>query len=430
MEENNKNTSFELRSEEVQELLTRVPHWLIRWGSLVVLCILMILLFVSWLVKYPDIISTQIVITTNMPPEKLIAKTSGSIEAILVKNNATIYKNTPIAVIENTANYKDVFLLKSITDTINIDKNNFPFELMNSVQLGEVENAFAVFQKEYSIDELNKKLKPYQVEGVAQSIESVQLNERLNLLESQKNMNQGELELQKNDLDRYEVLYKKGIIAAQEIEKKRLEFLQAQKNFKSVLNNISSLKSSINELNRNSKSTKINESKENVNLERNLIQAFYGLKKAIKEWELNYVLFSSIDGKVTFLQLWAENQSVSAGDNVFTIIPSIENGFIGKLKAPAQNSGKIKIGQTVNIRLANYPDREFGIIKGSIKAISLTPDKDGNLIIDVSLPNGLQTSYKKKIIFQQEMIGSADIITEDLRLLERLLYQFRDIFKR
>ena len=32
----NKNTSFELRSEEVQEILTRVPHWLIRWGSVVV----------------------------------------------------------------------------------------------------------------------------------------------------------------------------------------------------------------------------------------------------------------------------------------------------------------------------------------------------------------------------------------------------------
>ena len=26
------------------------------------------------------------------------------------------------------------------------------------------------------------------------------------------------------------------------------------------------------------------------------------------------------------------------------------------------------------------------------------------------------------------MAGTADIITEDLRLLERLLYQFRDIF--
>ena len=165
-------------------------------------------------------------------------------------------------------------------------------------------------------------------------------------------------------------------------------------------------------------------------MQRNVIQAFYQLKKAIKDWDLNYVLRSSIDGKVSFLQLWAENQTVNVGDNVFAVIPTNERGYIGKVKAPAQNSGKIKVGQTVNMRLANYPDREFGMIKGKINSISLTPDKERNVLINVSLPLGLETSYKKQISFQQEMTGTADIVTEDLRLIERLLYQFRDIFKR
>ncbi|HFG0576230.1 hemolysin D [Flavobacterium psychrophilum] len=424
------NTEIELRSEEVQEILTRVPHWMIRWGSVVVLLILLSLFFVSWLVKYPDVITTQIVITTNVPPEKLVAKVPGKIEAILVIDKATILKNTPLAVIENSSNFKDVFLLKSIVDTIDIDKNKFPFDKLKSAQLGEIESFFAVFQKESIADDLNTKLQPYQVEGTAQSYEAIQLKERLSLLESQKSINQNELVLQKSDLDRYETLYKKGIIATQELEKHKLTYLQIEKNYKSLLSTISQLKSSLNELNKNSKTTQINESKENINLERNVIQAFYGLKKAIKDWELNYVLRSSIDGKVSFLQLWAENQTVNAGDNVFAVIPTNESGYIGKVKATAQNSGKIKIGQTVNIRLANYPDREFGIIKGNIKAISLTPDADGNLLINVSLPKGLETSYKKQIVFQQEMPGTADIVTEDLRLIERLLYQFRDVFKR
>lgn len=425
-----KNTSFELRSEEVQEILTRVPNRLIRWGSAVILGILLIVFFVSWLVKYPDMVSTQIVITTNVPPQKLTAHTSGKIEVILVKDKVAVSKGSPLAVIENSANYNDVFLLKSITDTINIDKNKFPFEKLKLGQLGEIESFFALFQKESIADDLNTKLQPYQVEGTAQSYEAIQLKERLSLLNSQKSINQTELELQENDLERYETLYKKGIIATQEVEKQRLQYLQAQKNYKNLLSTISQLKSSLNELSRNSKTTKINENKENVNLERNVLQAFYGLKKAIKDWELNYVLRSSIEGKVSYLQLWAENQTVGAGDNVFAVIPNNENGYIGKAKAPAQNSGKIKTGQKVNIRLANYPDREFGIIEGTIKNISLTPDKDGNILIDVSLPNGLQTSYKKKITFQQEMSGTADIVTNDLRLIERLLYQFRDIFKR
>ena len=421
---------IELRSEEVQEILTRVPHWMIRWGSVVVLLIVLSLFFVSWLVKYPDVITTQIVITTNTPPEKLVAKMSGKIEAILVVDKAAVYKNSPLAVIENSANYKDVFLLKSMVDTIAIDKNKFPFEKLKMAQLGEVESYFAVFQKESIADDLNAKLQPYQVEGTAQSYESIQLKERLRLLESQRSSNQAELVLQKSDLDRYEGLFKKGIIATQELEKHKLTYLQVERNYKSLLSTISQLKSAINELNKNSKTTRINESKENVNLERNVIQSFYGLKKAIRDWELNYVLRSSIEGKVSFLQLWAPNQTVNAGDNVFAVIPTNEKGYIGKVKAPAQNSGKIKVGQTVNIRLANYPDREFGIIKGAIKAISLTPDKDGNVLIDVSLPKGLKTSYQKPIVFQQEMSGTADIITEDLRLLERLLYQFRDIFNR
>jgi multidrug resistance efflux pump len=424
------NTEIELRSEEVQEILTRVPHWMVRWGSVVVLLILLSLFFVSWLVKYPDVITTQIVITTNIPPEKLVAKTSGKIEAILVNDRMVVSKHTPLAVIENSANYKDVFLLKSIVDTINIDKNKFPFEKIKSAQLGEIESFFAVFQKESIADDLNAKLQPYQVEGTAQSYEAIQLKERLSLLESQKSINQNELILQKSDLDRYETLYKKGIIASQELEKHKLTYLQVERNYKSLLSTISQLKSSLNELHKNSKTTQINESKENVNLQRNVIQAFYQLKKAIKDWELNYVLRSSIDGKVSFLQLWSANQTVTAGDNVFAVIPTNESGYIGKVKAPAQNSGKIKVGQKVNIRLSNYPDREFGIIIGNIKAISLTPDKEGNLLIDVSLPNGLQTSYKKQITFQQEMSGTADIVTEDLRLIERLLYQFRDIFKR
>ncbi len=424
------NDGLKIYSEEVRDVLSDPPKAILRWGNTILFGFIMILLLISWFIKYPDIITTQIVITTNIPPEKLVAKVPGKIEAILVKDKATILKNTPLAVIENSANYKDVFLLKSIVDTIDIDKSKFPFEKFKSAQLGEIESVFALFQKESIADELNTKLQPYQVEGSAQNYEAIQLKERLSLLESQKSINQNELVLLKSDLDRYEKLYAKGIIASQEMEKQRLAYLQSQKNYKSFLSTISQLKSSLNELNRNSKTTQINESTATINLERNVVQAFLGVKKAIKDWELNYVLRSSINGKVSFLQLWAENQTVNTGDNVFAIIPKNENGYIGKLRAPAQNSGKIKMGQTVNIRLANYPDREFGMIKGSIRAISLTPDKEGNLLINVSLPQGLETSYKKQISFQQEMSGTADIITEDLRLIERLLYQFRDIFKR
>ena len=421
---------LKIYSEEVRDVLSAPPKAIFKWGNTILLVFILLLLFLSWFIKYPDIIRAEVLITTQIPPEKLVAKTSGKIQAILIDDKKIVNENTPLAVIENVANYKDVFLLKSITDTISLTNSKFPFERLKEAQLGEIENSFAMFQKEYIASELNKQLQPYKVESNAQNFEAKQLRERLQLLEGQKGINQSELQLLKNDVERYEKLFKKGVISAQEIEKQRLIYLQAEKNYKSLLSSISQLKSSINELNRSSKTTVINESTTSINLERSVMQSFYQLKKAIKDWELNYVFRSSLKGTVSFLQIWSENQTINAGENMFAIIPSTEKGYIGKVKAVAQNSGKLKIGQKVNIRLANYPDREFGVIEGKLKTISLTPDKDGNLLLDIELPNGLQTSYKKQINFQQEMTGTADIITEDLRLLERLLYQFRDIFKR
>ena len=86
------------------------------------------------------------------------------------------------------------------------------------------------------------------------------------------------------------------------------------------------------------------------------------------------------------------------------------------------------IGSDVNRNvLQSFTDREFGIIKGKVKSISLTPDKDGNLLNDVSLPNGIKTSYGRKLFFSKKCPAFGDIVTGDLRLIERLLYQFRDI---
>ena len=421
---------LKIYSEEVRDVLSAPPKAIFKWGNTILLVFILLLLFLSWFIKYPDIIRAEVLITTQIPPEKLVAKTSGKIQAILIDDKTIVNESTPLAVIENAANYKDVFLLKAITDTISLSNSKFPFEKLQAAQFGEIENSFAMFQKEYIASELNKQLQPYKVESSAQSFESKQLRERLQLLEGQKEINQSELKLLKTDVERYEKLFKKGVISAQEIEKQRLIYLQAEKNYKSLLSSISQLKSSINELNRSSKTTVINESTTSINLERSVMQSFYQLKKAIKDWELNYVFRSSVKGTVSFLQIWSENQTINAGENMFAIIPSTEKGYIGKVKAVAQNSGKLQIGQKVNIRLANYPDREFGVIEGKLKTISLTPDKEGNLLLNIELPNGLQTSYKKQINFQQEMTGTADIVTEDLRLLERLLYQFRDIFRR
>ncbi|PZR10005.1 MAG: HlyD family secretion protein [Flavobacterium psychrophilum] len=424
--------SFELRSEELQEILTRIPHWMIRWGNMVIFAIILLLFAFSWIIKYPEIITADITVTTSTPPERIIARSTGRLYKILVTNQEKVKSSTPLAVIENPADYRDVFRLKEALDSIRIVNGDFffPFDKLHGLRLGEISNSFALFEKEYIAYRLNFKLKPHAVEGIAQSYETSELNKRLNLLLEQEKIAELEGGLKKKRLQRYKQLHDKGVISAQEWESENLQFLQFEKGLRELKSTISQVNSSLNQLNRDRKTTSIIETKDDTNLFSTALQSYDQLVKAVATWELQYVLRSSIDGEVTFLQIWKENQTVNSGDNIFTVIPSQSVGYIGKIRASEHNSGKIKKGQHLNIRLDNYPDREFGTLGGKVHHIALAPDSEGKILIDVELPDNLITSYHKRLLFEREMSGTADIITEDLRLFERLLYQFKDLIRR
>jgi len=423
---------LELRSEEVQEILTQVPHWMIRWGNVLFLLLILMLFSISWFVKYPDIISSEALITTEIPPQKEYAKITGKITDFLIEDNATVINNQPLAILENTANYNNVFYLKSIIDTIKINNKSFyfPIDSLPILFLGDIESQYALFENSYLQYQLNKELQPFSNEATANRYSISELNRRLSNLKSQKEINQTELNFKSRDLERTKSLFEKGIIAAQDYENKQLEYAQAERNYKNFESSISQIREAISNAHRASKGTQINRIKEDMSLLKNVIQSFNQLKKVIKDWEYRYVLASDINGKVSFSNFWIKNQTVTQGDLVFTIIPSENSSFIAKLKTPARNSGKIKIGQTVNIKLENYPDTEFGTLKGTVKNISIIPNKDGLYLIDVTLPEKLVTSYNKEIDFKQEMRGTAEIITEDLRLIERFFYQFKKVLKR
>ena len=421
-----------LRSEEIQQVLTKVPHWMVRWGSVLFLVLIIMILALTWLVKYPDVISSAAIITTQIPPQKEYARVTGEIDTLLIRNNETVVKGQPLAVVENTANFEDVQLLKSIMDTIVINNVyfTFPLERLPILFLGDIEADFALFENSYIQYSLNSELQPFSNEALASQISISELNGRLKNLESQKDINAKELLFKKKDLDRNATLFEKGVISAIDFENKQLEYLQTERNYKNMSVLVSQVREEIGNAGKNSKGIAINKKREEIMLLKSVIQSFNALKKSIKDWERHYVFEANIYGKVAFLNYWAQNQTVTQGDLVFIIVPANNTNYIAKLKTPAQNSGKIKIGQKVLIRLENYPDSEFGTLTGEIQNISLLPNKEGLYLIDVQLPEKLLTSYNEEIQFTQEMLGKAEIITEDLRLIERLLYSLKDAFIR
>jgi hypothetical protein len=122
------------------------------------------------------------------------------------------------------------------------------------------------------------------------------------------------------------------------------------------------------------------------------------------------------------------NQYVESGATVFVVAPKEESLPVGTALLPLQGSGKVKAGQRVNLRLNNYPDQEFGYVRGEVRSVSPLPTAEGMYVVDIALPDGLTTNYGKMLPLTREMKGSAEIITDDLRLLERLIMPLRKIF--
>ena len=424
----NQQDTIEIRSEEVREILTKMPHWMIQWGNLLLFFLVIALLGLTWLIKYPDIIEAETIITTTIPPHKVYARSTGKLDTILVQEGQMVQTNQLLGVIENTANWKDVLYLKKLLEKHPPKSANlfFPFDQLALIYLGEIEADFAQFETAYYNYYLYKKLKPYRNEQGALLSAQKELAARMDILLAQKALKESEINIQEKDLNRQRTLHKEGIISAIELENKEVAFLQAQQNLKSLNLSISQIKESIAMVNKDNRFTTINETKESTQFLNAVTRAYYQLKNSIQNWEINYLLQSEIPGKIALETPKNKYQIVKQEEVVFVVLPAKDSNLIARLKAPTLNSGKIKKGQAIQISLENYPELDFGIIESKVNHISLFPDEDGFYFIEGNLPTTLMTNYSIRIPFKQEMRGKAKIITKDLRLLERFFAKINE----
>jgi len=159
--------------------------------------------------------------------------------------------------------------------------------------------------------------------------------------------------------------------------------------------------------------------------------------EGIATWQQKFEFISPANGNVQFLDFWRENQFVSQGQEIFSVI-SKENKPSGELILPSSGAGKVKVGQEVIVKLENYPYQQYGTIKGKVESISLTTNQSrdknnafvNNYLITVNLPNSLKTNFGSALDFKSELRGSADIITEDRRFVGRLFDNLKTSYQR
>jgi len=423
-----KEQNIETRSEQIQEILNAPPPNLILWGNSILILIFILLLSSLFIIRYPEVIKAETVLTTQIPPQKLIVNFASKLDSIYVQDSEYVTKDQIIASLENSANTQDVYYLKSIVDTFDFKTQDFQYLKLPNLQLGEIQLAYQEFERNYIRYELNKKLRPFDLDQASNEYSVLERKEQLKITEQALRLKQKEINLLYKEIERYKKLYEKGVIAQQELELKELKLLNEERNIRSLSTSISELKNLNSEALNNSLRGEIERRSTNINLERNYVVAHNNLKSAIEEWENTYILKSIINGTVYFSSNWTANQNIPSGETIFTIVPNSEQGFTALAKAPGLNSGKIQKGQNVQIDLIDFPEHEYGYLEGYVSSIAPIPNNDGTYNIDIVLKDSLYTNYGNLIDFRQEMRGTSSIITEELTLFDRIFYQLRKVF--
>lgn len=422
---------IEIRTDEVNELLTTVPKWIVRWGITIVFAIIVLVLGLSFFIKYPDILSAKTIITTINPPVTLVSKANGKITELKIINNQFVRKGDLLFVIENSANHNDVNTVVLLLDTLLQKlKSKTPYQLISCspLQMGDLTPSFIYFLKSYNDYTLQLEINPQEKEMAIINKELIEYQQLQNKYQAQEDIYKEEFLLVEKDYARYSALFQSQTIPTKEFEDKKREYLSAKRNYENVkISNINN-RLAINSLEKNRLQLQMLAYQEIEKFEQALDQSIQTLKSQIEAWKQTYLIEAPIDGKISLFNYWSINQNLKQGDEVLSIVPLEKQEMLAKLFLPVQNSGKLKLGQAVNIKLNNYQFHEYGMLKGFVKNISVMPQKE-NYAIEVSLPDKLTTSYKRKLDYKEEMEGVADIITEELSVFDRVFYQFRKIFK-
>ncbi len=421
----------ELVSGEIEDIIGQPPGWLIRYGVTVFFVIILMFLGGSAVFKYPNKVMAPVVITTQNPPLSLVARVDGKIDAFLVQDTQQVAQGDLLVILESPADYKEIIQLKNLLaalpDSAIPEKVAEGFPDFN--HLGQVQPFYADFLQA-SDDYLHfKKLDFHEKRLKELKIELKKYKVYYNRLYRQRNLAEEELSLIRNQFYRDSVLYSKKVLSKSDYEKSMVVWISKKQVFEQTRVRLSEATIQISKLEQAILDTKMTFSNQQndkiLAMQKNLKK----LLSSLDDWRKGHIIMAPVSGKVSFTKYWAPHQYVSRGQPVLSIIPDDPGQWIGRMKIPMRRSGQVKSGLPVNIQLKNYPYLEYGMIRGVVSSVSLVPDGN-SYFIDIDLPDGLTTTYGKKLLFKQEMEGTGEILTEKRSLLRRILDPFRYMFKK
>ncbi len=434
------------RSYEVDEILSYVPNWMIRWGITLFFFIMIGIVAMSYFIKYPDIVEGQIKITSEIAPATIVSKATGPL-LLFKKDKDKIEEGAVIALIKNDAKYDDIQKLKKSLNKLksNLDRGVYmgDFRFPRNMDLGSLQGTFselAFSLKEQNVKQQSKGDNRFRKENINQQIQHILKMER------EQNQQIASLEadyIRTKDIfeKRYRPLFKSGSISADQLDAKQNEVSQKYNAYQSAKAGFNEYRKRILDLESQKRELDFSVNQNTSSGLNSISIAYSKLINAINSWENDFLLTAPIAGRLNYLQFVKDNINISSAQEIASIVPldsedpEKDNLLKGELYISSAGIGKVKNGQVVNIELDAYLKKEFGIILGEVAEISdvgTTLQAEGGAQtvykIMVNFQNGLNTTTGKPIQFKHNMQGEAEIITEDVRLIERIFNDLRELF--
>lgn len=416
-------------SYQLQQIIHRVPHWLLRWGISLLLILTLFLVGVCSLIRYPVVIQGPFTFKSESRRKAIRAKVDGMVLQLFVHEDQSVKQGQILSYLKSSANPNEMMTLSKIIDEFDMHPSmvrtqDLPMEIDSFRGLGAAQICFQNFISSYR--------------GYKKSLQNEYCKERLNFLKNQLvqlvALQQNYERLERDDQQEYALSmqnYRASHKASQEKIIVPYELKESESELLSKKISLWNVRTALleNKKNQMRKQKEISElSKFMRGQENNFIQATNRLRSTIENWKLSYVLSAPHDGKVHFASFIQEHQYVTNGEELFYVLQDEGNvGKFGETLIPQEYTGKVRIGQRVMIKFKSYPFREYGYVQGRIAFISWLPSHDSSFVAKIELPNGLTTNYHRALLYKVGMIASAEIIIEDASLMQRFLHSLRGI---
>jgi len=430
MSEERDKPNIELRSEDVQDILNRPPNWMIRWGNTVLISVIVLMFALSYFIKYPDVILGRATISTETPPAYVVSNVNGRLSKVLIENGATVVSGETLAELVNPIPKSSIFYLDSllasassfITDSLNQAYRDFEAIEFYEAKEGVVGLLDALEEFHFFLFDKSSLNKLRDLENKSNA--NLKLEK---ILKREVDLNKIDIENAREKFKMQEEEFTLGYVT-------KLIFLNAQSSFNQSLKTEESIKRrliqmelSIQDLRSQISNFKIDRQAQKRNFSTKIRDKILVLENYIARWKTEFTIKAPISGRVDYSGRIKENQLISAGNRLFAIIPPAGR-YETILDLPAQGFGKVEVGQEVKLKLDNYPYNEYGFVNGRISKMASLPTKD-TYRVEVTLENALTSSYNVALEYSPEMTATAEVITKDLRLIERLFNSLRSIFE-